>query len=194
MLKVDRLGTVHVFMEGDSYNQEEKGIDLENYIEAPVVCVHSEDEVLTTLALTLPTPQAELLVHILMDTDLSNVNQLSNEVYQFGALLSAKDTLGRKIFSRLGILVQLLKYPYTYTILNKNVRSQDFVVTTKRIFTIHPFHKLEGCDILFARFPMCMHGEILLIFLADKYKILVTNIDVRGRTASASLFERKHRR
>jgi hypothetical protein len=62
--------------------------------------------VFTSLAQQAPSSRIALLWDILMETDLNDLNLLEEKIYLYGKSLSAKDSFGRIIFTRMAMILR----------------------------------------------------------------------------------------
>ena len=50
-----------------------------------------------------------LLWKIIVETDLNDIEELEEEIYEYGSFLGEKDQLGRRIFLRMVCILQMVK-------------------------------------------------------------------------------------
>ena len=50
-----------------------------------------------------------LLWKIFVETDLNDIEELEEEIYEYGSFLGEKDQLGRRIFLRMVCILQMVK-------------------------------------------------------------------------------------
>jgi hypothetical protein len=64
------------------------------------------EEVSSNLAKQIPSSRMELLWDILVESDLTDLNQLEEKIYRYGKSLGTKDSIGRTIFTRMALTLR----------------------------------------------------------------------------------------
>jgi hypothetical protein len=64
------------------------------------------EEVSSNLAKQIPSSRMELLWDILVESDLTDLNQLEEKIYRYGRSLGTKDSIGRTIFTRMALTLR----------------------------------------------------------------------------------------